>query len=61
MAIAIMRTTTRSSHLEFRMNPKEQRIMAAIFIAAAIYLFEWKALLLLGIGGLIYWILRNRS
>jgi len=42
------------------MNPREQRIMAAIFAAAAVYLFEWKALLLLGIGGIIYWILRNR-
>ena len=43
------------------MNPREQRIMAAIFAVAAIYVFEWKALLLLGIGGLIYWILRNRT
>lgn len=43
------------------MNPREQRIMAAIFAAAAIYLFEWNALLLLGIGGVIYWIMANRS
>ena len=43
------------------MNPREQRIMAAIFAVAAIYVFEWKAFLLLGIGGLIYWILRNRT
>jgi hypothetical protein len=35
--------------------------MAAIFAAAAIYLFEWNALLLLGIGGVIYWIMANRS
>jgi hypothetical protein len=42
-------------------NPREQRIMAAIFAAAAIYLFEWNALLLLGIGGVIYWIMANRS
>lgn len=34
--------------------------MAAIFAAAAIYLFGWKALLLLGIGGIIYWVLANR-
>lgn len=43
------------------MNPREQRIMAAIFAAAAIYVFEWRALLLLGIVGIIYWILRNRT
>ena len=43
------------------MNPREQRIMAAIFAAAAVYLFGWKALLLFGIGGIIYWILRNRT
>ena len=43
------------------MNPREQRIMAAICAAAAIYVFEWSALLLFGIGGIIYWILRNRS
>ena len=42
------------------MNPREQRIMAAIFLAAGIYLFEWSSLLLIGIGGIIYWILRNR-
>jgi hypothetical protein len=42
------------------MSPKEQRIMAAIFAVGAIYLFEWKALLLFGIGGIIYWIMRNR-
>jgi hypothetical protein len=43
------------------MNPREQRIMAAIFAAAAVYLFEWQALPLFGIGGIIYWILRNRT
>jgi hypothetical protein len=42
-------------------NPREQRIMAAIFAAAAVYLFEWKALVLLGIAGVIWWILKNRT
>lgn len=59
--MAIPRRVYNDSHREISMNPREQRIMAAIFAAAAVYLFEWKALLLFGIGGIIYWILRNRT
>ena len=43
------------------MSPRDQRIMAAILAAAAIYLFEWKALLLFGVGGIIWWVLKNRT
>lgn len=43
------------------MNPREQRIMAGILAAGAIYVWEWKALLLLGIGGIIYWIMAHRT
>jgi hypothetical protein len=59
--MAIPRRVYNDSHREISMNPREQRIMAAIFAAAAVYLFEWAALLLFGIGGVIYWILRNRT
>lgn len=59
--MAIPRRVYNDTHREISMNPREQRIMAAIFAAAAVYLFGWKALLLFGIGGIIYWILRNRT
>ena len=59
--MAIPRRVYNDSHREISMNPREQRIMAAIFAAAAVYLFGWDVLLLFGIGGIIYWILRNRT
>ena len=42
------------------MNPREQRVMAAIAAMAALYYFGWKALILFGIGGIIYWIMSHR-
>ena len=43
------------------MNPREQWIMAALAAAAALYVFGWKALVLLAIAGLIYYVLRTRT
>ena len=43
------------------MNPREQRIMAAIAAAAALYVFKWNALILFGIAGIIYFILKHRT
>lgn len=43
------------------MNPREQWIMAAIAAAAALYIFEYKALYLFAIAGVIYFILRHRT
>ena len=59
--MAIPRRVYTARHREISLHPREQRILAAIFAAAAVYLFGWKALLLFGIGGIIYWILRNRT
>ena len=42
------------------MNPRDQRVMAAIAAMAALYYFEWNALILFGIGGIIYWIMSHR-
>lgn len=45
------------------MNPREQRVMAAIAAMAALYFFReigWNALILFGIGGIIYWIMSHR-
>ena len=43
------------------MNPREQRIMVAIAAVAALYFFEFNALYLFAIAGVIYIILRNRT
>ncbi len=43
------------------MNPREQRVMAAILAGAALYVFGWNTLYLFGIAAIIYWILSKRK
>lgn len=43
------------------LNPREQRIMAAIGAVAAIYFFGFNSVYLFLIAGVIYYILRNRT
>lgn len=43
------------------MNPRDQRIMAAIVAVAVIYFFGFNSVYLFLIAGVIYYILRNRT